>query len=1105
VGEEIRPDEMPELSVATLMTSPAYPEPGENVTIEIGIRNASFVAAKNLHVVLMIDAKRFAERSFDALPGQTWNLKIDWRPSEERVYLVTVDLDPQRAIPQQDRIPNISTARIVVARKPSVRSDVTIASLTLLDSPNQPVTASISLKNQGTAAGGGRLVLSAGTQRLSEVLVKPVPAGGNVTLKLPLPYGTDTDRLTAELNPRFRQSQKHAQAALFERDIRQPVDLRIESLSVAATPEQKGKPRRATVSFRIVNHGKEAVTTPFRTSVFPGDTDPKTGALQPFVFTSSGLAPGKSIYGSRSVVLPDEVHEFNAEVQVDVDRAIKSPRGHPAAKAHFQNPLPDVGRWYTIGPDRIEEAFGDVGVLFSIALDPTLARVIYVGSHGSGVWKTTLSGSLWFPLTDSLPSLKIAAITVDPAQPTRVFVATPDAGIFLSNDSGTNWSLVSDSALLNLTDCCDTLIVDPNNSQSLYLSSFAGVWHSLDGGANWAMSLSGGFVNSLILDKVGNRLFASLDDSLVPGTTFANTGIYELNLNGTNWNRLSGCPLEGTLPAVTVPTKITLSLSASTLYAAYRTHTPPGFQLFRTTGGGCRFGGHVDMAFQPRWNPTGMNIGNDPISSHLWNSIYSDPVDPNFVFATGTEVWRSIDGGSSFDIPANGPHMDDHGFAVSTGPPNITYIVSDGGIFSSNDHGSSSSWQFIGTGISNVEFYDIALAATAPNLVIGGTQDNGTELYDSNTTGIAWRFFILGGDGATVAIDPTNAQIFYAMNQGADSISQSTDGGAHWMNIAAGLPTGSVCNNTPFQVHPANPSILLASCLQLWRANPPGTPWTAIFSPPNESVTYSAVDGTSDLYFAGTNIGNIYTGTGGANWQLSFSNPYFVGVTDIEIDPTNPKLIYAGFAGSNINRIYLLNRDVPPSSASFATDITSNLPPGLQVRTLAVDPEFTHTVYVGTQAGVFRGQLPPGGSFWFWTPYNTGLPPAVIINRLTFHPTSGVLRAGSFGRSAFEVYTDSPFGGLVEVEGKVSLIRVNEIGTGYGPPADFMDTDVEVWLDTQPGRAFGFQLRQDAGEADHAGMLKLLRDAFDNNRPVQLDVIRTGVRNGRVIRVMDLP
>src|SRR6266403_3555088 len=87
------------------------------------------------------------------------------------------------------------------APKPSARSDVTIASLTVLDSPNQPVTASVSLKNQGTAAGGGRLVLSAGTRRLSEILVKPVPAGGNVTLKLPLPYDSPDRRTQSAIPP----------------------------------------------------------------------------------------------------------------------------------------------------------------------------------------------------------------------------------------------------------------------------------------------------------------------------------------------------------------------------------------------------------------------------------------------------------------------------------------------------------------------------------------------------------------------------------------------------------------------------------------------------------------------------------------------------------------------------------------------------------------------------------------------------------------------------------------------------------------------------------------------------------------------------------------
>lgn len=1075
-----------------------YPEPGEKVTIEVGVRNQSTVAAQNLHVLLRIDGKPFSEKALDALPGKPANLKIDWKPPAEKTYLVTVQLDPQNAIPQMDRTSNTATAQFVVARRPPAGADLTVASLTVLDSPNQPATASISLKNQGTVAGGGLLVLSSGAQRLAEILVKPVPAGGNAALSIPLPYGTDTNLLTAQLNPRFRQSQKHAQAALFERDVRQAVDLRIESLSLAATPPQAGKQRQATVSFRIVNHGRQAVTVPFRTSVSPGDNDPKTGALQPFVFTSNSLGPEKSIYASRSVVLPDDVHEFNAEVHVDVDGAVQAPGGHPAAVVHFQNPLPDVGRWYSIGPSNItQEAYGDVGVLFSIALDPTLARVIYVGSHSSGVWKSTLSGSLWFPLTDSLPSLKISAITVDPSQPSRVFVATPDAGIFLSNDGGTTWSFVSDSVPLNLSDCCNNLIIDPHNPNSLYLSSFDGVYHSLDAGATWTLSLSAGSVHSFLLDNAGDRLLASVENS----SDLPLTGIYELSLNATNWTRLSGCPIEAGLPTVSVPTQVTLSLSASTLYVAFR--TPTTFQLFRSNGG-CRFGGHDYIAFEPRWNPTGQTIGGDPVPSHLWNSIYSDPADPSFVYATGTEVWRSTDGGATFDVPANDPHADDHGFAVTPGSPNTTYIVSDGGIFSSSDHGSSNSWQFIGAGISNVEFYDIAVAPTAPNLVIGGTQDNGTLLYDSTTTGINWPM-IFDSDGATVAFDPTNAQTLYAMIQYAYSITQSTDGGSNWTSMGTGLPGDSNCFDLPFQVHPANPSILLASCLQLWRASPPGTPWTPIFSPANENVAYSAVDGTSNTYFAGTNIGNVYAGAGGANWQLIFSNPYYAGVQDIEVDPTNSNLVYVGFAASSTNRVYLLNRNVPPSSPSFATDITSNLPPDLQIRTLAVDPEFTHTVYVGTQAGVFRGQLPFGGSLWFWTPYNTGLPPAVIINRLTFHPTSGVLRAGTFGRSAFEVYTDSPFGGLVEVQGKVTLIRVNDVGSGYGPPTDFMDTEVEVWLDSQPGRAFGFQLRTDAQEADHAGMLKLLRSAFDSNRTVQLDVIRTGVRNGRIIRVMDLP
>jgi hypothetical protein len=59
-------------------------------------------------------------------------------------------------------------------------------------------------------------------------------------------------------------------------------------------------------------------------------------------------------------------------------------------------------------------------------------------------------------------------------------------------------------------------------------------------------------------------------------------------------------------------------------------------------------------------------------------------------------------------------------------------------------------------------------------------------------------------------------------------------------------------------------------------------------------------------------------------------------------------------------------------------------------------------------------------------------------------------------------------------------------------------------LDREPEKAFGFQLRNDANEEAHRGMLNLLRDAFNQDRRVRIDYVRTGLQNGRIIRVMDI-
>jgi photosystem II stability/assembly factor-like uncharacterized protein len=1095
-GEAIRPDEMIKLSIDELRSSVMYPTPGEKISVKIAIRNLGQVAAKNVDLVLLANRDPIHKRQVNIEVGETLNLQIPWMPTAG-THSLALKLDPAQHLPQSDRSTNSAFVQLIVSPKLPPGADIAITDFHITEAPDRPDIASVSLRNEGKLAVGGPLEIRSGDRLISAVLVKPIPAGTVMTLQVPLPFGVGIDVLSVEFSPRYRATLKHPDAALRVRDTRKSSDLRVEELSLAATPPERGKIRRATISFRIVNHGKDAITTPFETRIFPGQVDTVRRTLAPYTLTTNELAAGKMIYVSRTIGLPDEVHEFDARVETDIGNRFHTPTAKTAT-LHFKNPPSDVGRWVTIGPEGVNEGSGANGVLFSVALDPSNPSIIYVGSHGSGVWKTSDGGSSWSPITDSLPSLKIAALAVDPAQPSRVLVATPDAGIFRSDDGGTSWSRISDSAPLNLSDCCNTFIFDPTTSNSFYLSSFSGVFHSLDEGATWALSLGGGFVNSLVLDASAGKLYASLQNN--DPNNIGNTGIYELNLNQTTWNRMAGCPIQGPLPTVTTPTMITLSLSGSTLYAAFR--TPSSYQVFRTKDETCRLGPQeFATAWEPRWNATG-TVGGDPIPSLLWNSIYSDSLDPNFVYATGTYFWRSTDGAASFSIPEGGPHADDHGFAASIGSPNTTHVVCDGGIYSSSDHGTSGTFRYLGRGITNMEFYDMAQAATDPSLVIGGTQDNGTQKYDSSSAFWTW---IQGGDGGTVAIDPTNSIIMYAMYQYASSITMSTDGGASWTGIGAGLPAGAVCFNIPFQVHPRNTSTLLASCGSLWRTSPPGTPWSTIFTPSNEFVLRSAVDPTVDLYYAGTTSGNVYAGPSGASWRRVFSQPSAAAVSDIQVDPTDAALVYTAFAATGPGRVFLLKRNSPAPSSVAAVDITSNLPVGLGIRTLAVDPEFAYTIYIGTNAGVFRGHSWDRGANWFWTSYNNGLPPAVIINRLSFHPTSGVLRAGSFGRSAFEVNTDSPLGGLVEVQGKITLLRVNDVGTGYGPPTDYLDVEVEVWLDSQPGRAFGFQLRNDSDEADHTEMLKLLRNAFNNNTTVQLDLIRTGVRNGRILRVMNLP
>jgi hypothetical protein len=645
-------------------------------------------------------------------------------------------------------------------------------------------------------------------------------------------------------------------------------------------------------------------------------------------------------------------------------------------------------------------------------------------------------------------------------------VALAGSGIYRSDNAGATWARISGD--LGTPAGGGVLVIDPMTPSRLYLTAGPnGLQRSTDAGVTWTATKTG-LVNDVAMDLTN------------PATIYAGLqgdGVYKTTTGGaagdSAWTKLPGLPTSGF-------TRVTLALCRVVPTTIYAGLSGNPFRVFRSTDGARFTSGYT--APSSIYNP--------------WLGV--DPANPSIVYLLSANFRRSTDGGATFLVTSGDLH-ECQAFAADPVTAGVIYLGRDNGLFRSANRGES--FTQIGGGIANVEFYDGALAATAPNLMIGGTQDNGTIKYDGTST--VWRE-IQGGDGGTVAVDPTNAQILYAMGQYASSITRSSNGGGNFSGFAAGLPTGSVCYNLQFIVHPTAPTTLLAACASLWRITSPSGTWTTIFTPAGDNITRAAVDPSTDLYFAGSASGRLYAGPSGGSWQQVFAHPTGRGFTDLTVDPNNAAVLYATFDGSAAGRVYRVIRtaSTPASVAGF--DITSNLPAGLIVKTIAVDRMAPLTVYVGTDRGVYRGATANPGSTWSWTSYNRGLP-GPDVNDLEVHPRTGVMRASTSGRSAYEVYTDWPIGTLAAATGRITFLRVHDVGTGWGPANDFLDVEVVIQLDTMPGRGFGFQLRADLEEAARHGMLGLLRDAFAANRRITIDYLKTGLRNGRIIRVADLP
>ena len=88
--------------------------------------------------------------------------------------------------------------------------------------------------------------------------------------------------------------------------------------------------------------------------------------------------------------------------------------------------------------------------------------------------------------------------------------------------------------------------------------------------------------------------------------------------------------------------------------------------------------------------------------------------------------------------------------------------------------------------------------------------------------------------------------------------------------------------------------------------------------------------------------------------------------------------------------------------------------------------------------------------------------------------------------------------------GELAFLRVHEVGSGFGPEFDFIDVEVVCGVKGTDG-GFGCTLREDGNRFAHAGMLDVLRDAFNQNTDVEIEYLvdpgEFGKVNGRILRV----
>jgi photosystem II stability/assembly factor-like uncharacterized protein len=726
----------------------------------------------------------------------------------------------------------------------------------------------------------------------------------------------------------------------------------------------------------------------------------------------------------------------------------------PAHETPTTPATPGANTWVQLGPVAIPGGQSNgqarvrvTGRITAIQIDPTDSKVIYVGTARGGVWKSSDSGYTWQPQSDNRESLAIGALALAPSDHSVLYAGTGEgnvqnfnitepfdsirdsyygAGALVSVDAGKTWTLSGQDKFVGA--CFYRVAVHPLDSKTAWAATSNGVFRTMNGGANWNLVAG--------LPAISPTVLAATDvviDPLTPATVyvaFNGDGVYR-STNAADpapaWTRV---PFDQGIAGA--PSRIALAISPSSPDVVYALAvsdptTDAGLYATQIEDGGLVLA-KQDLSLSGNFNSyyLGVNV---------------DPATPDLVYLSGESLFRVLVSSSVVTDIGQSIHADHHALAFDPADHMTIYAGTDGGIFKSADSGQT--WaDWLNAGICITQFESIDQHPHSDALLLGGTQDNGTEQFRNSSV----FYHSDDGDGGCVAIDPQNPQnMIHEFYSASPTRSEFAGGFGSWNSVSAGVSSYPSLFYPPFALSAENPlriafgtNVVNLDAAQGTRGWPDSITLPGL-DQNNPNGLVSAIAYVSDnLIFAGTNQGAVFriaqengvwtpdalqTKDLPANW-----------IWEIATLPGDPNTVFLAMAGYGAPHVWRgsITIDAGGKVAAVWSDIggkPGNRLPDTPVNCLSIDPKTPKTIYIGTENGVFRTQDWTQAAGVIWEPFSDGLPNTAVYDLKLYNPAR-LLRAATHGRGLWERQLDAASAPDSQI-----YVRADRMDTGRGPIA----------------------------------------------------------------------